>query len=266
MIYRIMADLDDSTFQEAKLWDLPSVNDEQAKLDVVTDAFNRPKNRWKYEAPEQEEEVKPLTAKEIEAIRAAAYQEGLVSGHEEGFSKGHIEGLEQGKQQGISDGTEEGLAIGKAEAKEQADEQFSVISTLINNLTIPAQRINDDVKKELVILATSLAKAIIKTEVLQNPQILTQAISEGIKTLPLNEQCYQISLHPDDIALVKTHFGEPFIVDNNWQLIESIDLLRGGCNIQTSANAVDVSIERRSEQVFSQLLLNQGLADDPRTR
>ena len=28
-----MADLDDPAFQEAKLWDLPSVNDEQAKLD-----------------------------------------------------------------------------------------------------------------------------------------------------------------------------------------------------------------------------------------
>lgn len=261
-----MADLDDPTFHEAKLWDLPSVNDEQAKLDLATDAFNRPKNRWKYEAPEQEEEVKPLTAKEIEAIRAAAYQEGLVSGHEEGFNKGHAEGAEQGKLQGLSDGREEGLETGKADAKEQVDEQFSAISTLINNLTSPTQRINEDVKKELVVLAISLAKAIIKTEVLQNPQILNQAISEGIKTLPLNEQCYQISLHADDIALVKNHFGEQFIKDNNWQLIESADLLRGGCNIQTSANIVDVSIERRSEQVFNQLLLNQGLADDPRTR
>jgi flagellar assembly protein FliH len=131
---------------------------------------------------------------------------------------------------------------------------------------MPTQRINEDVKKELVVLATSLAKAIIKTEVLQNPQILTQAISEGIKTLPLNEQHYQISLHGDDIALVTAHFGEEFIKDNNWQLIESVELARGGCNIHTTANAVDVSIERRSEQVFNQLLLNQGLADDPRTR
>jgi flagellar assembly protein FliH len=261
-----MADLDDPTFQEAKLWDLPSVDDEQAKLDLVTDAFNRPKNRWKYEAPDKEEEVKPLTAKEIEAIRAAAYQEGLVSGHEEGFNKGHEEGLEQGRQQGLSDSREEGLAAGKADAKEILDEQFSAISTLINSLTMPTQRINEDVKKELVVLATSLAKAIIKTEVLQNPQILTQAISEGIKTLPLNEQHYQISLHGDDIALVTAHFGEEFIKDNNWQLIESVELARGGCNIHTTANAVDVSIERRSEQVFNQLLLNQGLADDPRTR
>lgn len=261
-----MAELDDPTFQEAKLWDLPSVDDEQAKLDLATDVFNRPKNRWKYEAPDQEEEVKPLTAKEIEAIRAAAYQEGLLSGHEEGFNKGHAEGLEQGKLQGLNDGKEEGLEKGKADAKELIDEQFSVISTLINSLTVPSQCINEDVKKELVVLASSLAKAIIKTEILQNPQILMQAISEGVKTLPLNEQDYQISLHADDIALVKNHFGEEYIKDNNWQLIESAELARGGCNIQTSTNVVDVSIERRSEQVFNQLLLNQGLADDPRTR
>lgn len=266
MIGHIMADLDDLVFQDAKLWDLPSVNDEQAKLDLATDVFDRPKNRWKFEAPEQEEDIKPLTAKEIEAIRAAAYQEGLISGHQEGFTKGHLEGVELGKQQGINEGREEGLESGKADAKEEVDETLLVLSTLIDNVTKPTDQINQEVKNELVILATSLAKAVIKTDVQQNPQILIQAISEGIKTLPLNEEHYQISLHAEDLALVKTHFGEQHIKDNDWQLIESVDLSRGGCNIQTSANAVDVSIERRSEQVFNQLLLNQGLADDPRTR
>jgi len=261
-----MADLDDPAFQDAKLWNLPSVDDEQAKLDVATDAFNRPKNRWKFEAPEQEQEVKPLTAQEIEAIRAAAYQEGLLSGHEEGFNKGHSEGLEQGKQQGVKEGREEGLEIGIADAKEKIDEQFLTLSTLIDNITNPTESINNDVKNELVILATNLAKAVIKTDIQQNQKILIQAIGEGIKTLPLNETRYQISLQSEDLAFVKEHFGEQHIIDNNWQLVESTELSRGGCYIQTTANAVDVSIERRSEQVFSQLLLNQGIADDPRTR
>lgn len=261
-----MTDLDDPRFQDAKLWDLPSVNDEQAKLDIATDAFNRPKNRWKFEAPEQEEDVRPLTAKEIEAIRAAAYQEGLISGHEEGFGKGEIEGLAHGKQQGLSEGREEGLETGKADAKQEVDEKLLALSTLINNITSPTERINEEVQNELVILAVNLAKAVIKTDVQHNPKILIQAIGEGIKTLPLNEDRYQISLQADDLAMVKAHFGEQHIKDNNWQLIEATDLSRGGCSIQTTANAVDVSIERRSEQVFGQLLLNQGLADDSRTR
>lgn len=261
-----MSDSRDSSFDEAQLWNLPSVDDEQAKLDTETNALNRPRNRWKFEAPEQEEEVKPLTAQEIEAIRAAAYQEGLVSGHEEGFAKGQAQGLEEGKEQGCKEGKEQGLAEGLAEAKEKIAEQLSVLSALIDNLKAPAEQINDDVKNELVILATSLAQAVIKTDVQQNPDIILSAIAQGIKTLPLNEARYQITLNPEDIAIVNEHFGEKHISDSGWQLIESPELARGGCQINTTNNAVDVSIERRSEQVFSQLLLNQGLADDPRTR
>ncbi|MFT6270673.1 MAG: flagellar assembly protein FliH [Alphaproteobacteria bacterium] len=260
-----MADIDDLTFEEAQLWNLPSVDDEQAKLDGTTDAFNRPKNRWKFEAPEQEEEIKPITAKEIEAIRTAAYQEGLVSGHEEGFTKGHIEGLEQGKEQGIKEGLEEGVAAGKDQYKEQVDTQMLSLATLIENVKAPSELINSEVKNELVILATSLAKAIIKTDVQQNQEILIQAINEGIKTLPVTESQYQITLHPEDIAAVNAHFGDQHVKDSGWQLIESSELERGGCHIHTNTNAVDVSIERRSEQVFTQLLLNQGLVDDPRT-
>jgi flagellar assembly protein FliH len=264
-----MADIEDSTFDEAQLWNLPSVDDEQAKLDASTNALNRPKNRWKFEAPEQEqeeEEVKPLTAQEIEAMRAAAYQEGLLSGHEEGFALGKDEGFEKGKEQGLKEGQEEGVAQGLAESKEQVDTQMQNLQKLIDNIQRPSDQINKEVKNELLILTTSLAKAIIKTDVQQNSEILVKAITEGIKTLPLNETNYQITLNPSDIELINEHFGAQHIKDSAWQLIESPDLERGGCHIQTNTNAVDVSIERRSEQVFSQLLLSQGLVDDPRTR
>jgi flagellar assembly protein FliH len=261
-----MANIDNLTFEEAKLWNLPSVDDEQAKLDGDTDAFNRPKNRWKFEAPDVEEQIKPITAKEIEEIRAAAYQEGLLSGHKEGVTQGHCEGLIQGKEQGINEGNDKGFAAGKAESKEQVDSQMLTLANLIENVKTPTAQINDDVKSELVLLATNLAKAIIKTDVQQNPQILMQAINEGIKTLPVNESHYQITLHPDDIAAATAHFGDQHIQDNKWQLIASSELSRGGCHIHTTVNAVDVSIERRSEQVFTQLLLSQGLVDDPRAR
>ena len=37
---------------------------------------------------------------------------------------------------------------------------------------------------------------------------------------------------------------------------------RGGCDITTVQNAVDVSIERRCRDVIDKFLLNQGLSDD----
>jgi len=37
---------------------------------------------------------------------------------------------------------------------------------------------------------------------------------------------------------------------------------RGGCDIVTTQNAVDVSVERRCREVIERFLLNQGLNDD----
>ncbi len=260
----MMNNADDDNFDGARLWDLPTVDDQQAVLDSQTNALNRPRTKWQYEAPEQDEEVKPLTAKEIEAIRTAAYQEGLLSGHEEGFNKGQQEGFEQGKQEGIDTGQREGLESASAEAKVNIDEQLATLASVIENIQKPLTKINDQVKNELVLLSVSLAKAIIKTEIEHNSHVLFNAITQGIKTLPIGESQYQLALHPEDKTLVIEHFGEQTIQDNQWVLIEDSTMTQGGCKIQTNTNAVDVSIERRSEQVFAELLLNQGLVDDPR--
>jgi flagellar assembly protein FliH len=258
----------DGTFDEAKLWDLPTVDDHEAletlKESQVTNVLNRPKNQWKYEAPEKEEDLKPLTAQEIESIRTAAYQEGLLSGHEEGFDKGHKEGLEKGQAEGLELGTKEGFEEGSNNAKSHIDEQIDKLRQLFDNAQTPTAQIDDDVKNEVVIMAINLAKAIIKSEVNQSQETILKAVNEGIALLPINEQEYQICLHEDDIAMLTEHLTEQYIHDNNWQLVASSDIARGGCKIHTKSNAVDVSIEKRCQQVFEQLLLNQGLADDPR--
>jgi len=45
-------------------------------------------------------------------------------------------------------------------------------------------------------------------------------------------------------------------------LVEAPAMERGGCDITTAQNAVDVSIERRCRDVIDKFLLNQGLSND----
>lgn len=261
-----MNDTDKDIFEDAKLWDFPSVNDTEAELDLATNALNRPKGQWKFEAPEEEQEITPLTAQDIEAIRASAYQEGLDSGHKEGFEKGYAEGLVKGTEQGVLDGNEQGLSQGKEQAKAQIDEQSAQFTALISQLHAPLARVDKEVQKELVVLAKALASAVIKVELQQNQQVLLHAIEEGIKALPIQESHYHILLNPSDIQWLTAHFGAQHIAQNNWHFIANEDLLAGGCKIQTQNNAVDVSIEKRCDQVFTQLLFDQGVADDPRAK
>lgn len=259
-----MADSPANTFDDAKLWDLPSVDTLASEDDGRTNAFNKPVGKWKFEAPEQEEDLAPLTAQDIESIRSAAYQEGLTNGHQEGFEKGYEEGLQRGEADGIEQGKAQGLEKGESEAAEAANVHIQGISAILDALQSPLNQVNEQVKQELVLLTVSLAKAVLRTEVSQSIDSLQQAISDAIAVLPICDTHYKIYLHPQDLENLRDALGEESLSQKRWQLIASAELDQGGCKVLTENNAVDMSISRRCEQIFSQLLVEQGLADDPR--
>ncbi len=249
------------SFDDAKTWDLPNVDPEIKN--TATNALNKART-WKYEPPEQEEEIKPLTATDIEAIRAAAYDDGLTSGRKEGYEEGLIQGKQEGLELGIAEGKEQGLADGMQAGQEQMDELARSWQAIIDQTSKPLAQVNGELEKELVILCVKLAKAVINVEISCQNDVLIKAIGEGIKALPIQDSQYQFQMNPIDVAMVKGHFGEQAITENKWKLIEDPTITRGGCEINTQNNSVDMSIERRTDDVFSQFLNAQGLTHDPR--
>ena len=245
--------------EDAKAWDLPFVenptSDEEAKR---TNALNR-RSDWKYEPPEEEEEILPPTLEEIEAIRQAAQDEGYEDGKAQGHEEGRAAGFEEGKNAGYEEGLELGKAQGLEEGQQQINEQTERFSMLADALTSPLSQANDETRQQLVKLAVSLARAVIRTEIKNSEDVILQALSEGLKALPINETAYQIHMHPDDVARVTAHFGDEEVKAKGWQLVGSPGMAEGGCDITTSQNAVDVSIERRCRDVLDKFLLEQGL-------
>ncbi len=240
-------------------WDLPYVGEADTHKDPnATNALNR-RSDWKYEPPEEEQEILPPTAEEIEQIRLAAHAEGLAAGHEEGHAKGYQQGLEEGKAAGLAQGLEEGTAQGLASGEEQVQQNLATWSTLLEQLQQPVKQVEQTLEQELVLLAVSLARGVVRSEVKTNQDLIFQALREGLKALPIQEKQYQIHLHPEDVALIQAHFSAEEIDKHKWHLIESPELEQGGCEIVTDANAVDVSIERRVRDVIDKFLLEQGL-------
>lgn len=246
-------------YENIKSWDLPFVEDTREVDESKTNAFNR-RSDWKYEPPEEEEIMAPPTAEEIEAIRSAAYQDGFEQGKSEGVIKGLEEGKQQGHEEGFAQGVEQGLIQGNASGEEQVNSQIEQLASLLEQLYKPVAQVEKQLETELVNLAVSLAKSVIRTEVKMNQDIIFQALSEGLKVLPIQESSYQIHLNPEDIALIKAHFTQEEIENHNWLFVESPDMSRGGCDITTKSNAVDVSIERRSKDVLDKFLLDHGFS------
>ncbi|MBU3003252.1 flagellar assembly protein FliH [Paraglaciecola arctica] len=250
----------DGQDEDIKAWDLPYVEDTTlAQNDKATNALNR-RPEWKYEPPEPEIEVLPPTAEEIEAIRAEAHAEGFAQGHSEGHAQGAEEGVLKGHEEGFAKGLEEGEKQGMLAGEEHIQQLLANWTSLIESLNNPVANVEKELEKELVLLAVSLAKGVIRSEVKTNTDLIFQALSEGLKALPIQEKHYQIRLHPDDIKLVNDHFSPEEIAKHHWDFMESPELSAGGCEIVTQSNAVDVTVERRVKDVIDKFLLEQGLS------
>lgn len=249
--------------EEFKSWNIPYVEDKRKANDTTTNALNRT-DEWKWEPPEEEEEIKPPTAEEIEEIRRAAHEEGFAIGHEEGKSAGLEEGQKEGFEAGQKEGYEKGLAEGLEEGREIIRQQMEQWQGLNETLQHPLSMVEVELEKELMQLAVSLARSVIKTETKLNENVIFEALKSGLKVLPIRENSYQIHLHPEDLKLVKMHFSEQEIEQHNWILVESLSTTQGGCEIITENNAVDLSLERRVREVIDTFLLEQGLPNhDP---
>ena len=254
--------LDKSDLESAETWDLPYVEDPNNPIEErPTNALNL-RSGWKYEPPEQEEEILPPTAEEIEAIRAAAYEEGFAEGKAEGHQQGREAGLESGKQEGLESGFAEGKAQALEEGQQQAAEILATFESVINQLHTPLEQINEEVKKQVTLLATTLARSVIQTELTTNEQVILTALENGLNALPINETQLHILLNPEDIPLINQYYTAEKIAEKGWTITEKPSLERGGCEVVSKNNAVDVSVERRTRDVIDGFLVSHGITDE----
>lgn len=239
-------------------WVLPNFEDQEPADEGEMDLFGRPANWYR---SQQEEEVvptkegpTPLTLEDIEAIRSTAYEDGFNEGKEAGFTQG----LEEGKLQGLNEGHEQGLAQGLeqglTEGKVKVDAQTLHWEQLVSRLHRPLERLDDSVEFQLVKLATTVAEQITRCEVTVNPQVILQALKQGVEALPVNEQTIIIALNPEDLLFVQDAFSELECEKRGWDLRSEPTLLRGDCQIQTQTSSIDYTFSTRVEQVLKHFL------------
>lgn len=249
----------EASAQNSKAWEIPNVVANKTKSDDYTNALRKPEG-WVYEPPEPEPEPpKPPTLEEIEAIRQAAYDEGFAEGKNAGFEEGKAEGHEAGQAEGFEEGKNKGIEEGLSEGQATIEEKTQIWQQLIDCLADPIRHVDEQVEKELLMLATQLAKAVIKTEVTLNPDILLKSVKEAIDALPVNTQHFEMHLHPDDIAILVDAYGEDGINDKGWRLLAEPALNRGSCEIKADTSSVTYTIEQRVSEILDRFLQDSTL-------
>ena len=184
-----------------------------------------------YEPPPQPAIPMP-TVDEIEAIRAAAREEG------------YAEGLDAGQAEGHAAGYEEGLALGRAEAAEELDHLRQLATTFGDAVTQADEAISNDVLE----LALHLARGMVRTAFDVKPDLILPVVREDIDYLPNLQQPALLMLHPEDALIVKSSIGHE-LDKSGWRVVEDESIARGGCRVDTASNQIDAQIASRWQRL-----------------
>lgn len=212
----------ESDTAQIETWGWPEM---ETEAEVETNALGLAPDWYRQEQAdaalpeEQPEEPAPsITAEEVEAIRQAAWEEGMRDGREAGFAKGleegKLEGLQQGHQAGLEQGREEGLAMGR----EQVELEIARWQALVSRLATPLGEMDEAVEQQLIALVQQLARALIRHEAQTSPTLLLEALKQGLALLPAAEQGVTLMLHPEDVTRVEAAFGAEECARRHWRL------------------------------------------------
>lgn len=250
---------DDEVLELLKEWATPDFR-QDAPVVEKTNALGltppKPGQRLHARRPEPEE-VKPLTADDIEQIRQAAYDEGLQQGKDDGFSQGYNEGREQGYQDGLQQGQAEGRKQGLEQGEGLIQEQLTKLTSLLDRLQQPLQQVDQQVEQSLLQLALAMAQAVVAVEVRTNPQVVLESLRQCLDLLPLKASDIRIQAHPDDIDVMKQHYSDDEIAKRTWQLQAEPALAPGDIRVQTGDSLIVRLLKQRVQQSLEQFLQTQ---------
>ncbi|MGS3176023.1 flagellar assembly protein FliH [Aeromonas sanarellii] len=243
---------------QIEAWGWPEM---ETEAEVETNALGLAPDWYRQEqAPELppdapvEEPAPSITAEEVEAIRQAAWEEGMREGREAGFAKGleegKLEGLQQGHQAGLEQGREEGLALGR----DQVEQEVARWQALATRLATPLSELDGAVEQQIIALVQQLARALIRHEAQTSPTLLLEALKQGLALLPAAEQGVTLMLHPDDVTRVEQAFGAEECARRHWRLLGEPTLSPGDLQLATELSSIDLALSGRIDQLLRNFL------------
>jgi flagellar assembly protein FliH len=245
-------------------WPIPDVTDSNNDTEGRTTALGMSledlyQKKQQQVQQEPEEEFTPPTLKEIEQIREEAFREGYAEGKDAGHQAGFEQGQLAGAKKGYEEGLEQGKQAGLEQIKPELEEKVNQFAKLLDQLATPFEQTSKDVEKQLVILATELAKAVVHQELATNEKAIFSAVKVATDALKNQHNQLEIQLNPDDYAVIKDAIPEEQLAERNWKLIVEPSLSKGGLHINAGNSSIDYSVELRLKEILDGFLHDSGI-------
>lgn len=210
------------------------------------------------------EKVAPAPVSAAEAAKQfdQAREEGLLIGRQEGLQKGLEEGrklgLEQGRQQGLAEGREQGQKEGYQDAWKQAEaeinQQKQTLASMITHLSHAMNEEDYQLEQALLNLSREIARHVVQRELMLDSSHIINIVRQALATLPPSRDNVRILVSPEDHPLVQQAIAE---TGEDWRVVASRQIERGGCRVETDQSAVDFTTSERFKQVLDHIVQRQ---------
>ena len=199
----------------------------------LADAFERWEAPRMVSVSDVEGDASMLNVKAIEALQQQAQEEGYKAG----FEEGHKAGMEAGQEAG----------------KKDIQQQLAYLQQILGSLEQPLTDLDQQIEKDLVNLAITMTRQLLRRELKQEPEHVIGAMRAALQALPVSDRKLKIYVHPDDLTIIQKGLsleGD----DSSRQWIEDPLLTRGGVRLETADTTSDATVEARLNSVISRLL------------
>jgi flagellar assembly protein FliH len=179
------------------------------------------------------------TVAEIEDVERRAYEEAFASGREAG------------------------LAAARAETQQALTKLHAQVARLeasLDTLGQPLAQVNAEVEHQLLSLAMTIARQLVRRELKIDPAQVIAIIRETVTLLPASARDVRVHLHPDDAAVVRERLAAT-TSDRAWSIVEDPVMTRGGCKVMTDTALIDARVETRLNEVIAAMLGDERARD-----
>lgn len=252
-----------SEIPDPQRWQLPSWGEpsHEVRAQMEQEEKDRAAAAGEVLVEEDEIEVEPLTAEQLEEIRQEAYDAGLEEGLKEGREKGEKEGHEAGHEKGLNEGQIEGRKLGfdagfeKGESKalakgeEEIAKTNGTLNSTINELAHELKQHKHILEDNLPLLVTSLAQAVIAAELSQGSEHIVNLVKLALDAFPMESGQINIHVNPQDLPFLEAAFENTDLAKS---LMSEDNMEAGGCRLSSRYSAVDFTLDSRWQNILKQ--------------
>ena len=160
---------------------------------------------------------------------------------EEAHQQAHAKGYQMGRWEGMNAG------------REELEAQCQRLKQLMESLAKPLQQMDEQVERELVLLAGAIASQLVHREIVTDPSILNDVVRAAVNALHSSARRVDVHLCPEDANLVQDSLHSPDS-DQSWHIVSDPLLRPADVRVVADNTFVDASLRTRLYQLIADML------------